>query len=378
MHQFSLWLASSLLVAAGIAPTVAQEPMMPSAAVPAPEASAIAEGWTFLAQGRYEDAAKATAALLTRFPRNPAALSLGVEVEVARHGADRALARYEGWLAGRTLEEPGVLRRVARAFLHEWARQTSDAAVRIAALKALAEDGDPHAPGVLAAITPPPGAAAVAGDRAVPDLAARLAAAPGLKLREIARLAETGSARAVAPLIPVLRDPQPENRAAAAEALGTLGGPEALAALKPLLNDPHGVVKVAAAGALFKHGDFSGAPVLQELAASEHATMRRSAAILMASQPDESWKSLVRGLANDPDPSIQLDAARLLVPHDPDAARAIFSRLLDHADLAIREEAASAASDTTDSDFAMLRRLLHASSGKVKVRAASRVLHLTR
>jgi HEAT repeat protein len=362
-------------IVAFASPVVAQD-TVPPAAMPAAEAAALAEGWTFVAQGRYDDAAKATSGLLARYPRSTAALSLVIEIDIARRGADGALASYEAWLGGRPLDQPGVLRRVARAYLHEWGRQTSDVPARRAALQALVDDGDPEAGAALSAARGPSGE--VGGGRAVDAIVARMNAAPGLKLREVHLLADTGSPRAVAPLVGLLRDPQPENRAAAAEALGTLGGQDALEALRPLLEDPHGVVRIAAAGALFKHGDSSGAPLLQELAASDHVGSRRSAALLMANQPDEAWKALVRGLASDPDPSIQLDAARLLAPHDPDRARAILDRLANDASLAIREGAALALSETPISDFPTLRRLLRAPAGRVKVRAAGRILALTR
>jgi hypothetical protein len=348
--------------------------MLPPAAVPREEAAAIAQGWVLLAEGKFEEASRAGRAAMSRFPRNVSALALAIEADVAQGGATTALTTYEAWLGSRGTEEPGTLRRVARAFLYEWSRQTGNVQARMAALKALAADEDPHAAAVLASL----GEQGKGGVESVERAVERLNATPGLKLREIARLGATGNARAVPPLVAVLGDPQPENRAAAAEALGNLGGQEAVAALKPLLKDPHGVVRIAAAGALFKHGDFSGMPILQELAASEHARMRRSAAMLMASSPDESWKALVRDLLTDSDPSIQLDAARLLLPHDPEAARAVFMRLSTHTDLPIREEAAIAASESDLSDLPTLRRLLRTPVGKAKVAAASRILELTR
>ena len=369
-----------------VLPAQAQQPQqtLPAAAIPTAEGAVLAEGWTSLAAGKYEDAARVAARALSRYPRNVAALSLAIEAEVARGGATRALKMYETWLGARTVEEPGVLRRVARAFLHEWARQTTDKNARIDALEAIAADGDAEAASVLASLR---GGASTSGsdsngprasDAEVDRLAAQIGASGGLKLREIQKLADTANPRAVVPLVSVLSDPHPENRATAAEALGRFGGPQALAALRPLLIDPHGVVRVAAAGALYKHGDYSGASILQQLAVSDESSMRRSAALLMESNPDESWKALVRSLGNDPDATVQLDAARMLAPHDPAAARAIFERLLKDPNLAVREAAATAYSEAPISDFAALRRLLHAPSGRAKVGAAARILAVTR
>lgn len=356
----------------------AQSPSLPPAAVPTEESAAMAQYWTLLAQGRYDDAARTVANVLSRYPKNISALSLVVEATIARGGAVRALDAYESWLGRRTLEEPGVLRRIARAYLYEWGRQTQEAGARTEALLALARDGDTAAVAALGGKAGDATGLSKLGDAAAVDrLAARMKAASGVKIREIQRLADTGNPRAAAALVVVLGDQWPENRAEAAEALGKLGRPEDITALRPLLQDPHGVVRVAAAGALYRLGDTGGAQVLLDLASSEHASMRLTAATLLASQPDENWKSLVRALASDPDPSIRLDAARLIAPHAPELARSILDSLSRDSNLAIREEADLALADT-GSDFAVLRRVLRTGNGRAKVRAADRVLALTR
>jgi thioredoxin-like negative regulator of GroEL len=379
LNRFAAAVAVAGAVQVSLLAQAPQATTLPPAAIPTVEAAALAQYWTLIAQGRYEDAAKTVGSVLSRYPRNMAVLSLVVETTIARAGATGALDVYESWLGRRTMEEPGVLRRIARAFLYEWGRQTGNAATRTEALVALANDGDADAQAVLAAGVGTDVALATLGNAAaVHRLSTRLKSAEGLKLREIQLLAETGSREAVAPLAGVLTNPRPENRAAAAEALGKLGSAEAVAPLKPLLQDPHGAVRIAAAGALFRLGDPSGATLLEELAASEHAGVRRSAAILMASRPDGAWKALVRGLASDADPSIRLDAARLLAPHDPELARSILDSLATDSNLAIREEAELALADTSGSDFAVLRRVLRTGNGKAKVRAADRVLALSR
>lgn len=356
----------------------APEQTLPAATIPAEEAAALAQGWVLLAEGKHDEAARAARSALNRFPRNVSALMLAVEADIARGGAAGALGTYEAWLGARPTEAPGVLRRVARAYLYEWGRQTGDTTARIEALLALAEDGDTDAQAVIAAVAGDAAQAKAGNTQAVDRLSARLKEAQGLKLREIAALADSGSARAIAPLVAVLKDARPENRAAAAEALGEMGDVETVTALKPLLNDPHGAVRIAAAGALFRLGDSSGAPLLEELAASEHASVRRSAAALMASQPDEGWKALVRGLASDSDPSIRLDAAKLLAPHDPEFARAIFERLSTDPNLAIREETALAMAEAPIFGLPELRKLLRTGGARAKVRAADRILILTR
>jgi len=381
MIRFSRFALGIVLACALAAPLLAQEPperTLPPAAIPMVEAAAMAQYWTLIAQGRFDEAARTVGSVPGRYPRSVAALSVAIEVEIATAGASGALKAYEAWLGGRTTEEPGVLRRVARAFLYEWARQTSDASVRSEALIALARDGDAEAQAVIAAGASDLAQAKLGNTAALDRLSTRLKSAQGLKLREIQALAETASARAVAPLVGVLTDAQPENRAAAAEALGRIGSAEAVEPLRPLLQDPHGVVRISAAGALFRLGDPSGASLLEELAASEHATERRSAAMLMAGHPDEAWKALVRGLASDPDPSIQLEAAQLMAPHDPQFARTIFERLSNDSNLAIREAAGLAIAGAPGATLTDLRRILRNGGGRLNVRAADRVLALTR
>ncbi|HJR58830.1 MAG TPA: HEAT repeat domain-containing protein [Vicinamibacterales bacterium] len=352
---------------------------LPSAAVPRQEAAALAQGWVLLAEGKFDEASRTAKSISSRFPRSIAALALTIEADIARGGATTALDGYESWLGARSNEEPAALRRVARAFLYEWSRQTTDAATRSQALLALAQDGDEEARSMIAAGGAGPGVRARLGDDAAVDtFLARMAATPGSKVNEIQMLAETGSKRAAPSLVKLLDDPLPANRAAAAAALGKLEYRQAATALRTLLQDPRGMIRVAAAGALFQMGDTSGAAVLEELATSEHASVRRSAALLMASQPTEAWKGLVRGLAADGDPAIRLDAARLLAPHDPDFARSIFDRLVGDSNLAIREQAALALAESPLSGFRDLRRLLRTGPGPVKVRAAGRILDLTR
>lgn len=370
--------ASTLTI--GLAgPVWAQAQTLPAAAVPQEEAAALAQGWVLLAEGKHDEASRTARSLSGRFPRSISAFALVIETDIARGGATTALDSYEAWLGSRTLEEPGALRRVARAYLYEWSRQTQDAVTRSEALLALAEDGDEHAASIIAAGEGGAAAGAKIGDeKAVDALVARLRLAQGIKLREIHALGETGSPIAAVALVPLLNDPSAENRSAAAEALGKLEHRDAIPRLKALLQDDRGVVRVAAAGALFRMGDSSGAHILEELAVSEHPAVRRSAAVLMASQPNESWKALVRGLASDPDPSIRLDAARLLLPHDPEFARSLLDRLAEDPNLAIREEAALVVADSPVLGLSAVRRLLRTGTGRVKVRAADRILSMTR
>ena len=373
-----------LLVVATPAAAQTAPPVVPPAAIPVEEAAVLAQYWVLLAEGKYDEAARTVGQVLSRYPRNVTVLSLVVETDIAHGGATTALSSYETWLGNRTVEEPGILRRIARAVLYEWARQSTDNSARSEALIALVKDDDPNAIGVLTAMVQGGqesglrAGARLQDPQAIDQIVARLKATPGLKLRDIQLLAESGSRRAVPALIELLADPQQENRAAAADALGRMGGPEAENALGPVLKDPHGIVRMSAAAALFKMGNFAGAAILHELAASESASVRGSAAAMMASQPDESWKTLVRGLLSDPDPLIRLDAARLIAPHDPGAARAVLDQLAFDGNLAIREEAELVLAELPISSMTELRMLMRNGRPLARIRAAGRLLQITR
>ena len=372
------------LVLGATAALDAQVPMMPSSAIRADDAAALATGWTLVAQGKHVEAAQLAAQVLARNPRSMPACSLLIEPEIARAGATTALGTYESWLGARTLEEPGILRRIAFAMLYEFARQDRDTLARAESLNALVAEGDPDA---VAVVTGPATGisqtdermlAALGNGEAIERVATQLKTTPGLKLRDIRALGDSRSPKAVAALMPVLADPMPQNRAEAAEALGKLGKVDAIAPLKKLLNDEHGQVRLTAAGALFRLGDATGEPMLRELAASDKAVDRRSAALLLAPRPDDAWLALVRSLAFDHDPIVRLEAARLIAAHDPAYAMSIFDGLRADPNVAIREETELALAQSPVSGFAAARQFLRATSGLVKVRAAARLLVLTR
>lgn len=369
--------------AAGSVGAFTQVPVMPPSAIRADEAAALASGWALLAEGKHVEAAQLAAQVLVGNARSMPALSLLVEADIARAGSATALASYEHWLGARTLEEPGTLRRIARATLYEFARQERDVAARAESLKALAAEGDPDAVAVIAASASGGGEndtrmlASLGNPGAVDRVAAQLKSATGLKMREIRVLGDSRSPKAAPALIPVLSDPMPQNRAEAAEALGKLGRPDVIPHLKALLNDPHGQVRLAASGALFRLGDASGEALLRELAASKNVAERRAAAMLMASRPDEAWKALVRSLGTAPDPTTRLEAAKLLAEHDPAFAQSIFETLRIDENLAIREETELALAQSPVSGFLALRKSLRSATGLVRVRAAARLLVIT-
>jgi HEAT repeat protein len=382
MPLTSLFVAGLMTLAPEMA--LAQQATLPAAAIPVEEAAAITSGWALLAEGKHDEASGFATNLLARFPRNISALALAVEVEIARGGPAAGLARYEDWIGARSAEEPGVLRRIARAVLHEWGRQATDGATRAQALEALALDGDQNARAVLVEAAGAGSApelaslAALGSDEAVDSLIARLSSAPGDRRRVNEALGGSRNARALPALVEALGDPNDATRVTAAGALGRLGQAAAVEPLKAALNDPRGAVRLEAAGALFELGDYSAYNVLSGLLSDPNPQVRISGVALMASRPDAAWMLEVERLTRETDAFIRLQAARLVAPHNPALAESVVRALVDDLSPGIREAAVPVLADILPDDLTALRQILRRPEGPAKVRAAARILGLTR
>lgn len=357
---------------------------VPQAPVPAnAEAALLADGWARLSKGDAAGAALVAAQALTRDPLSAAAAALAVDADLARGGTTAGLNTYEKWLGTRRLDDGYVLRRVARALLREATRKQPNVTARLEALRALAGDGDGDALATLQTAASSGGyfetraLAALGDERGVSRLIAQLASAPS-KGPIIDALAESGSKLAVPSMTVLLSDPSDVNRAAAADALGRLGATETIPQLRLLLEDRVFMVRLKAAGALFRLNDSEGLPFLNEVAQSEHAAIRVAAAREMASQPDTLWQSTVRGLTGDPDPVVRLEAAKLIAPYDQPLAQRVLDDLMRGGNIGLREAASRVLVEQVATDFATLRTLLRSGDLVVRVRAAGRILELTR
>lgn len=370
-----LWL---LLVAAATAPALAQTPTAASG-----EVTILAEGWAALRQGDVALASSAAERAIAESPRSAAAVALAVEVDIVRGGPMAGLAPYERWLGPRKVDDAYVLRRVAHAHLRTVAADRKHPA-RLEAVAALTAEGDRDAGAELAGAAANGGNAetqvlASLGDsRAVRSLIAELRTPGGGKGRTIDALARSGSKLAVPPLVELLSDVREEHRAAAAEALGRLGASEAVPRIKPLLNDPVFPVRLSAASALYRLEDYAGVNLLEELMSSEHGAVRLSAAEALSVRPPGSWLGVVRDLTRHEDAIVQLGAARMIAPYEPDVAATVLERLNHSDNPAIREEAGRAFVQKLAADFATLRRFLQSADALTSVRAAGRILELTR
>jgi HEAT repeat protein len=348
------------------------------------ELKLVSEGWAFLRAGDLPRAAARAAEAAKASPRSAAAFTLGLEVEVARSTAAAGLDFYEQWLGRRTIEEPAALRRIAEAMLREEAVHREEPAARLEALRGLADDGrareasDLRGSGPAEAGPAETRALAALGDqRAATALIAGLNSASA-DVRTIEALGASGSTEAIAPILDLLGDSRQEVRGAAADALGKLGTAGIAPRLAPLLVDRSVWVRAKAAGALYRLGDNTGLPILQELAADPSPASKLLAAQAMASRPDPSWMARVKELTASPDLEVRTAAAQLVAPHDPEFARSTLEPLLGHESPAIQELASEILGETATTDLTLLRRLLRSPFRLTRVRAAARVLLITR
>jgi len=348
-------------------------------AISVADATELTNGWALLAEGRPAQAAVRAERVLANQPRNGAAVSLAIEAEIAQAGSIAALDQYERWLGRRVLEEPGTLRRIAQTLLWEEARRTTEPVVRREALQALAEDGDASAARELGRQAEGRDAGSSAtGDAANADTLIGNLNRHIDDVRTIESLGAIGSSRAIAPLIDQLKDDRIEVRGAAAEALGRIGDRDVIPHVKPLLSDRNIYVRIKAAGALLALDDDSGLAMLQEMLLDPAADTRLAAAEILASRPDTAWLAAVRQLTEESDSAIRAAAARLLAPHEPEVARTVLQSLTSDENAAVRELAAQGLSEVMPNDIPTLRRTLRDPTPLPRVRAARRVLTMTR
>jgi HEAT repeat protein len=371
-------------VAAGLALAATSGYAQSKSAVQA-ESAQMAAGWSALNQGNADRAASIASGVLSQNPRSRPALVLLVTAATTRGGSTDGLAVYERWLGTRRLDDGYTLRTIALAMLQEAASNRAAPDGQREAVKALAAEGDRETLLAVARSASTGGLfetqllAQLGSESAVKSLIAQVKSGPGpTRLMLIGALASSGSPLAVRPLEDLLKELNPDVRAAAADALGKLGAAEAVDALRPLLDDKVFPVRFAAASALMRLNDTSGLSLLHDLQTSEHAMVRVSALEALSVDPNPAWISSVLGLLQDPDPQVRLAAAKLAAPFDLAAAQSVIEGLARDGNIAIREAASKVYVEQVASDFGVLRRFLHASDLVSRVRAAGRILALTR
>lgn len=352
----------------------------------------IYNGWAMLASGDLTKAASYAQAILNKYPNSIAGASLSVEVEIVRGGGEAGLGAYERWLGSRRLEDGYLLRRAAHAILWDLAKTPE---VGVEALQFLAADGDLEARNRLVLAMNTAGSAAdtralarIGDEGAIRRLIDQVEKLPsGNKMFHIQALVDSRSPLVIPTLTKLLSDKNyPQHIAAAAEGLGSLGAKATIPTLRQLYQDTKNtfLVRQMAAVGLYKMNDMTGLSLLQtQLALAEAPVIQVNFARFMAPlpggpPPDPNWLKVVRGLTSNKDAAVRAQAAGILAPYDLDQARRTIEPLLIESDPAVREIAAQTMLDSIATDFSTIRRMLRATSSLTRVRAADRVLKLTR
>ena len=348
----------------------------------APEtaATSIARGWTALAAARYEDAVRAALAALKQDPGDHHAAGLLIAAEVGARRPSSALDGYERWLAARRQEDIFLLEEIARGVLQELAASSPDTQLQSEALLVLARNGVESARSALATSAKSVNALAARtrlGDPMATEELRQLASSSTVrdKTAVVKALREAGPANAEA-IAPLLADPSPMTRAAAAEALGELGSKSAIPALQKLLVDNDPFARSTAAVALAKLGDPSANDLVVSMMSNEAAEVRLFAAEAYKNRPAAEWVDAVRPSLTDKNGLNRLIAANLIAAVDPEAARAALVEAAADPNPVVRLEAAAIMVRRDLADIAQLRKLLKDGEGWVRLRGSEGLLRL--
>jgi hypothetical protein len=354
-----------------------------------PLASSLARGWAAYAAGQFDEAARIADEALALDARDHAAIELKVRARASRTPA-AGLDTYEGWLATSGVEDPFLVRPVARRILWDLA-SGSDETIRLAALQRLAGAGDRAAADRLADAAAATSAAidaqlALHGNRRAAE---RLAERPDVSTVRPETLAEALSysgPAGVPRLRELLKHPAPPVRAAAALALGRLG-PDAGAAraqLEAMFDDP--AVRSFVAVPLARLGHAGAEALMQEFLQSPVADLRLLAAQAYAGSGAGAWSEALRPLLDDPNGLTRVRAAELLLPVARDEALAALAAASAAANPVVRADvtrvlelaAADAARHAGDAcsvgDLGILRRQLRDADPSVRLHAAGGIL----
>jgi HEAT repeat protein len=348
---------------------------------PASDATVISRGWSALAAGRLTESVSLANGILKRKPRSHAALILKISALSAGAKPLAALDAYDAWMsaAGHNVDDRGILQPIAAGLLRTLSTDP-DPAIRDAALRFLAADGDERASETLHKLSAEGDQRAMlalvaGGDAsAVATLQTFAGSANGRDMSMAIRaLAEHGG------LTPALmetfaKDRVPMNRAALAEALATNKDPGAAQILETLSHDGDPLVHSSVVLARARAGDEAALADARAMLASEVPDIRLSAAeALVGAFPQESAEA-VRPLLSNPDGLNRFRAASIVGRFDPAAVQSVLSEGLAHQNPLIQQEAARVAAETLSADLANLRQLLRHPDRAIVVQAAGAIL----
>jgi HEAT repeat protein len=365
--------------------TAAQTPARDRAATPAASnpaserESALARGWTALAQGKAAAAVTAADAVLKTRPWDHAAQLLKIEgLSIDRPIA--ALDAYEAWQGPQSGDDPGLLEPIARGVLRQLS-SNPDPVVHLEALRQLAACRVPAARAALAdapANVVTDAELVKQGDAQALSRLQAAAAAEGANKPAIAKaLASTGQA-GLPVLLKLATATDVPTRIAAVAALGSMRAESARSVLQRTMKDPDPMVRAWSAVGLFRLQDPVGITQIDQMLASGVPDLQLLAAEAWDGQTGP-WVSALRPLLTNRDGLVRFQAARLIAPVDPEAAKQVFSEGLADPNPIVRAETARLAGEMAAEqpgalDWPRLRQLLRSNDATMQLRAAVAIL----
>ena len=350
-------------------------------------AAMLAAGWSALATGQPDAAVRSADAILTQRPWDRAALLLKLSA-LAAISPDRALDAYDQAIALKRGDDPALLEPIAAATLQQIAA-SNDPAMKRRALQVLAES---RIPGAREALDKLPNttdnriaadaAAAKSGDSAASERLMVQAAAPAPQPAALAdALASLGPA-GEAGLLLLLGNQNPQARASAAKALGTMKSESARQKLQAATQDADPIVRTTAMISLAKLGDNDALTAVDHMLASPAPDVQIAASEAWEGRPGP-WVAAVQPLLDNPDGVVRLHAARAIAAVAPDDARRTLAQGLSDPNPAVRSTAAQLlteiiATNPNVADIAALRERLRDRDPAVRLAAASALLKLAR
>jgi HEAT repeat protein len=195
-------------------------------------------------------------------------------------------------------------------------------AVRVAALHALGDVGDPT----------------------TYDLISRIAQAEDgpVHVFALAALVRLGRLEALAELRDAATLPDPETRMAALGMLGRLKRPADFSLISQLIYDPDPSVRAFAAGALGDYGNPDGAAPLIHALSDEHPRVRSIAAASLGRLKVQQARPILWQAAKDPDELVRAGAVEGLLRLGDSEAILVAADLAKHPDPSVRGAAAQA------------------------------------
>jgi HEAT repeat protein len=370
----SLAIGLATLALAGSSAVTAQTPRPPT------DATAISRGWAALAAGRLTEAVSLADGVLKKRPRSHSAFTLKLEALSAGAKPLAALDAYEAWIpkAGR-YDDRGLLQPIASGVLRALSTNP-DSAIRNAALRFLAANGDQAAADTLRKLSgegDQRATLALVADGDANAIAALQTFAGSANGRDVSTAIKAlGEHGGLTPaLIQTLaKDRVPMNRAAVAEALATNRDPTSAQILETLSQDPDPLVHTSVVLARAKAGDEGALANARAMLASEVPDIRLTAAeTLVGAFPRESAEA-VQPLLTDPDGLNRFRAASIIGRFDPAAVQSVIIEGLAHQSPLIQQEAGRVATETLSADVVMLRQLLRHPDRAIVVQAAGAIL----